>query len=133
MHEDLPGRQQLDVALVRGAEWFADRESKLDVVKIDVQGHEHAVVEGLLPLLAASGEGLRLLLELSPRSLRRAGSSGRALIESLATLDLPFHIVDHIEHRLVACSGAELATWCDNVDSCPDDEGFMNIFLGQGV
>ena len=40
------------------------------------------------------------------------GSSGRELITSLGELGRPFWIVDHIEHRLVASSGEELATWC---------------------
>jgi FkbM family methyltransferase len=133
LHEEVPGREQVAVRLERGSDWFTGRESRLDLVKIDVQGHEYEVLLGLQPLLRASGGGLRILLELSPRSLRAAGSSGRELIESLANLRLPFHIVDHIEHRLVACDAEDLAGWCDNVDSYPDDAGFMNIFLGQGV
>ena len=87
----------------------------------------------MLPLLAASGERLRLLLELTPLSLRSAGSSGAALIDTLAGLALPFHIVDHIEHRLVATDAEALATWCNNVDSVPGDAGFMNILLGRTV
>ena len=90
----------VEVDLVKGATWFAGREQRLDVVKIDVQGAEHAVVCGLLPLLAASGPTLRLLVELTPASLRSAGASGADLIGTLATLELPFYIVDHIEQRL---------------------------------
>jgi FkbM family methyltransferase len=131
LHEEVGGRRRLPVKLVAGAAWFEGRESQLDMVKIDVQGAEYAVVRGLLPLLAASGSRLHMLVELTPLSLRAAGSSGRALLELLATLGLPFHIVDHVEHRLVATDVEALATWCDNVDACPGDAGFMNIFLGQ--
>ena len=91
------------------------------------------MILGLLPLLRASGERLRILLELTPRSLRAAGTSGRALIETLAGLDLPFAIVDHVAHRLVPSGAEALATWCDNIDRCPEDAGFMNIFLGPTV
>lgn len=133
LHAEVPGRARLAVATERGDDWFRGRERALDFVKIDVQGHEYEALNGLLPLLVASGKGLRLLVELTPRSLRCAGSSGRQLIELLARLELPFHIVDHLEHRLVASDADALATWCDNVDSYPDDAGFMNIFLGQGV
>ena len=118
---------------MEGAGWFAARATRLDVVKIDVQGAEHAVVRGLLPLLAAGGPTLRLLIELTPASLRAAGSSGAALIDSLATLDLPFHIVDHIEHRLAPTTADALATWCSNLDACPEDAGFMNIWVGAAV
>lgn len=133
LYEEKPGRDSVPVALEAGAEWFSGRESRLDLVKVDVQGAEHAVIDGLFPLLSASGPGLKILLELTPGSLRVAGSSGRALVESLAALELPFHIVDHIEKRLVPSDAEALATWCDNLDAYPEDRGFMNIFLGQAL
>ena len=123
----------IPVELVAGVDWFAGKEHRLDVVKIDVQGAEHAVIKGLLPLLAASGAGLHMLVELTPHSLRAAGTSGAELIASLETLQLPFHIVDHMEHRLVPSTARELATWCSNLDAYPEDEGFMNIFLGEAL
>jgi FkbM family methyltransferase len=142
LHPDNLGDHQLsaearassiEVALVEGAAWFAGREARLDVVKIDVQGAEHAVVRGLLPLLAASGPTLRLLVELTPASLRAAGTSGAALIGTLATLELPFYIVDHTEHRLAPTTADALATWCSNLDAYPEDAGFMNIWVGAAV
>lgn len=133
LHEETPGRDSVPVALAVGAEWFRGRESRLDLVKVDVQGAEYEVVQGLFPLLSASSPGLRILLELTPGSLRQAGSSGRALVQRLAALELPFHIVDHLEQRLVATDAEALATWCDNLDAYPEDRGFMNIFLGQAL
>ena len=142
LHPDNLGDHQLsaescassvEVDLVEGAPWFAGREQRLDVVKIDVQGAEHAVVCGLLPLLAASGPTLRLLVELTPASLRAAGTSGAALIGTLATLELPFYIVDHIEQRLAPTTASALATWCSNLDAYPEDAGFMNIWVGAAV
>ena len=59
-----------------------------------------------------------------------AGTSGRALIELLAQLDLPISIVDHVEHRLVPSDADALATWSDNVDATPGDRGFMNLWVG---
>ena len=133
LHAGGDERDSVRVPLLQGSHWFDGRESGLDFVKIDVQGAEHEVVKGLLPLLQASGEGLRILLELTPLSLREAGTSGRALIETLATLGLPFAIVDHVEHQLAPVTAEALATWCDNIDSCPEDAGFMNIFVGAPV
>jgi FkbM family methyltransferase len=126
-------RESVEVQLYAGADWFAGREARLDVVKIDVQGAEHAVVRGLLPLLRASGRKLRILLELTPLSLRQAGTSGASLVETLASLELPFAIVDHLEHQLVPTTAEALTTWCNNVDAYPEDAGFMNIFVGPAV
>lgn len=125
------GRARRDIRLLHGAEHLARHGVRPGLVKIDTQGSEYAVVTGLMPLLRTCTPDLRLLIELTPFSLRAAGASGRALVTALEELALPFWIVDHIEHRLVPTSAAALCEWCDNVDAVPGDEGFMNIFLGS--
>ncbi|GHD12328.1 hypothetical protein GCM10007052_13070 [Halioglobus japonicus] len=126
-------RQSVAIELLNGSDYLAPRIGNIDLLKIDTQGSEHGVVLGLLPLLQAQSVPARIIVELTPRSLRQCGSSGRELIESLATLEAPFWIIDHIEHRLVGSSAQELAQWCDNVDAVPEDEGFMNILVGPGL
>jgi FkbM family methyltransferase len=126
-------RQSVAVELLAGVDVFSNGDVRLDLVKIDTQGAEQAVVQGLLPLLRESGATLKMLIELTPFSLRQAGTTGSDFVALLATLDLPFCIVDHIEHQLVSVSVAELQRWCANVDECAEDKGFMNIFLGAQV
>ncbi len=126
-------RRSLAVTLYNGADFLRNRLTRLDLLKIDVQGAEYAVMAGLLPLLVALPRVPRIIIELTPLSLRQAGSSGRALIELLATLGQPLWIIDHIEHRLAACSPTELARWCDDVDAVAGDMGFMNILVGPAV
>jgi FkbM family methyltransferase len=124
-------RPSLQVPLLRGDEYLRGRAAQIDFVKVDVQGAEYAALAGLMPLLRVQRSSLRLLVELTPLALRESGSSGRALIALLAELHRPFWIVDHVEHRLVASSAAELADWCDAVDAVPGDAGFMNIWVGS--
>jgi FkbM family methyltransferase len=126
-------RHSLAITLCRGADFLRDKLQRLDLLKIDVQGAEYAVMAGLLPLLVELPRLPRIIIELTPLSLRQAGSSGRALIELLATLGQPLWIIDHIEHRLAGCSPAELAQWCDDVDAVAGDMGFMNILAGPAV
>ena len=126
-------RERIPVPLVKGGEYLQHRIARLDLLKVDTQGSEFRVMSGLMPLLRELPPPLRILIELTPLSLRDAGSSGRALIELLATLSQPFWIVDHIEHRLVASSAEELARWCDDVDAVKGDSGFMNILVGTEV
>ncbi|WP_240732696.1 FkbM family methyltransferase [Halioglobus maricola] len=123
-------RRSVAISLLNGTDYLVARTNRIDLLKIDTQGSEYGVVAGLLPLLQAQAAPCRIIVELTPRSLRQCGSSGRQLIELLAQLNQPFWIVDHIEHRLVASDAAELAQWCDNVDAVPEDEGFMNIMVG---
>ncbi|MFK8022139.1 MAG: FkbM family methyltransferase [Pseudomonadales bacterium] len=124
-------RQSVDIELLNGTSYLRPRLSRLDFLKVDVQGAEIEVMAGLMPLLLELNAYPDVLIELTPYSLVQAGGSGRQLIELLARLNLPFWIVDHIEHDLVASTAEELAVWCDNVESCGDDQGFMNIMLSK--
>jgi FkbM family methyltransferase len=126
-------RRSVAVALHHGADFLRQRLTRLDLLKVDVQGAEYGVMAGLLPLLLELPRLPRIIIELTPLSLRQAGSSGRALIELLATLGQPLWIIDHIEHRQAASNAAELARWCDNVDAVAGDMGFMNILVGPAV
>lgn len=125
------GRQTEPVRILAGDAYFAGRMERADVVKIDTQGTEAAVVSGLWQLLQRSRPALQMLIELTPFALRHAGSTGRALVELLAELALPLAIVDHENRRVVPESAEALCRWCDNVDSTPQDQGFMNIFVGE--
>ena len=123
-------RVEESISLLCGADALAEHCDHIDLLKIDTQGSELAVIEGLWSLLTQSPK-LRILIELTPFSLALAGASGRQLVERLALLDLPFHIVDHLEARLVSSDAEALAQWCDNVEDTPRDRGFMNIFVGS--
>ena len=123
-------RRSRAIRLLNGAEFLAGKLQRLDLLKIDTQGSEYGVVDGLMPLLQAMPKPPRIIVELTPLSLRQCGNSGRALIELLSQLQQPMWIIDHIEHRTVASTAAELASWCDNVDAVPGDAGFMNILVG---
>ena len=123
-------RESLPIKLYNGSDYLRPRITRMDLLKVDTQGSEYEVMLGLLPLLQELPRAPRIIIELTPFSLREAGASGRKLIELLATLDQPFWIIDHIEHRLAASNAAELAQWCDNVDGSTGDRGFMNILLG---
>tara|TARA_R110002110_G_scaffold3754_1_gene19496 strand:- start:16394 stop:17203 length:810 start_codon:yes stop_codon:yes gene_type:complete len=133
IHSSDERRDSVPVRLCHGSDYLEPLVSRIDLLKIDTQGAEYAVVKGLLPLLLGLPEKPSVLIELTPLSLRQAGSSGRQLIALLEQLQRPFWIVDHIEHRLVACAPQALAQWCDNVDAVDGDAGFMNILVGPGL
>lgn len=124
-------RASLPITLYHGARYLAERVQRIDLLKVDTQGSEFHVMAGLMPLLRELQNPPHIIIELTPHALRDAGSSGRALIELLATLGQPLWIIDHIEHRLAASSAEELALWCDNWDAVAEARGFMNILVGS--
>lgn len=124
-------RASLPISLYNGSQYLSGRLRRLDLLKVDTQGSEYEVMLGLLPLLQRLPYIPRIIIELTPLSLRQAGASGRALIELLAGLGQPLWIIDHIEHRLAISNAEELSQWCDNVDAVAGDAGFMNILVGS--
>ena len=126
-------RRSTAITVLNGANFLGGKLQCIDLLKIDTQGSEFGVVQGLMPLLTSMAAAPRIIIELTPLSLRQCGSSGRMLIELLSELGQPMWIIDHLEHRLVASSCAELAQWSDNVDAVAGDAGFMNILVGKGL
>lgn len=131
IYADEDSRESLDIRLLKGADYLPGRTERVDLIKIDVQGAEFKAMLGLMPFLMGLDEKPDILLELTPYSLLQAGSRGSQLITLLEDLQQEFLIVDHIEHQLVPTTALELRRWCDNVDSCAGDRGFMNILLSS--
>ena len=123
-------RNSVPIVLQRGSDYLAERIERLHLLKIDTQGSEFQVIEGLMPLLVGLESKPRIIVELTPHSLRQAGASGRALMELLATLGQPFWMIDHIEHSLIPSSSEALAVWSDNWDKVEEARGFVNILIG---
>jgi len=124
-------RDSVPIRQYRGSEYLAGRVDRIDLVKVDTQGSEYQVIAGLMPLLEALDTRPRFIVELTPHALRRAGASGRALVELLGTLGLPMWIIDHTRGRLHPSSTGALSRWCDNWDAVPESRGFMNILVGE--
>ncbi|MGB1139856.1 MAG: FkbM family methyltransferase [Halioglobus sp.] len=130
IYSDGTGRSAVSIALYNGSDLLAPLTPRIDVMKVDTQGSEWQVMQGIAPLLERQDTTPHIMIELTPFSLAQAGSSGRELIELLDALCESMWIIDHVEHRLVPCEAEALAVWCDNVAATPGDRGFMNILAG---
>jgi FkbM family methyltransferase len=98
----------------------ADLEGeRVDLVKIDVQGAESAVIAGGGAVLARPG--VRLLLELWPPGLAGAGTPAAELLADLEARGFVLHLV---EHPLRAIGIAEALA---AAEGHPD--GFVNLYL----
>ena len=75
-------------------------ERAVDVVKIDVEGAELAVLDGLAPVLERSPSAV-LFVECNPDTLAAAGTSALALLDRLAQLGLRAQAIDEAGGRLV--------------------------------
>ena len=131
LYPDEKNRNSISVTLRHGSRLLSNDFRYLDFVKIDVQGSEYEVLDGLMPMFLGLPSPPRMLIELTPYSLRTAGASGEALINLLREFGAHLWLVDHINHELIPSTADELCTWCNNVDATCGDRGFINIFVGD--
>ena len=104
---------------------------RIDLLKVDTQGSETAVLQGLAGTLGRSA-GVRALVEFWPAGLRRAGSDGRgfaaALLPLLDAAGQQLYRIDHEAERLLPLDVDEL----DGLGRALDvGGGFCNLFVGR--
>jgi FkbM family methyltransferase len=111
-----PGNTTLDAnvvkaaqlaAVARGDELFAGRG--FDVVKIDVQGAETDVLEGMREVLAGS-PGVRLVVEFFPEAISQRGQEPGDVLQFYRSLG--FDRVVELEGRLLRLDDGEVLALC---------------------
>jgi FkbM family methyltransferase len=123
------GRDSTDIALVNGAELFHDKREKIDFLKIDTQGSECQVIEGLATSLEYSLPDLVMLLEFSPNSIIKTGATGTALLNLLEPLAGYFYILDGKAGDLIPISMEQVRKWCKLTELDTASEGFINLIF----
>lgn len=122
-------RDMVHVRMARGDDVLPRTCTQIDFLKIDTQGAETFVVEGLAGRIRSSLGTIRMIVEFWPSGLARSGSSARALVELLAEFGLAFNVIDHIEQRLLPATPEELIRAAEEGDFKPPSDGFVNLYL----
>ena len=79
------GRESIELPVITLDDYFRDR--RVDFIKVDVQGAEHAVLRGAARLIQ-DNPAMRLLIEFWPYGLRQAGTEPSALLDFIKSLGL---------------------------------------------
>lgn len=107
-------------AIARGDELFEGRS--FDVIKIDVQGHELEVVQGLCDTLGRARD-VALVVEYFPGALQERGMSPLEPLRLYRSLGL--HRVADVAGKLRRLEDEELVTLCQSSGK----NGFVNLLL----
>lgn len=78
-HDD---RNSLVIETVTLDDFFKDKENRIDIIKMDVEGAEMLVLQGMSEILKRNND-LKIFTEFSPTMLRRAGSSPEEYLKQL--------------------------------------------------
>ena len=116
------GRNTIKVKCTTVDDYFPSG-TKVDVIKMDVQGAEAAAFRGMQRLLEEN-ENIQVIWELSPAQLEDAGSSAEELLTWLDALGFSFTIVDDASGEVQRSSIEEV------LSSCPCDS-YLNILCDR--
>jgi FkbM family methyltransferase len=76
-------RPTVDVEAVRLDEYFKDQERAIDVLKMDTQGAEGMILEGMTGLLEGRTDGPTIFMEFWPYALKGMGTDAGDLLKKL--------------------------------------------------
>lgn len=125
-----PGeRHTREITLVKGDEHLAPLTTRIDFLKVDTQGAEYFVLQGLFPLLVQNRNHLRMIVEICPYGIRHSGACGHDVVKLLDALGMHYYIIDHLQHRLIPAQAHHLDDWIRELAEQPLNEGFINLFV----
>jgi FkbM family methyltransferase len=131
IYDNNEDRRKQPILLVNGDTHTQQFLNQVNLIKIDTQGAEWQVLQGIKELIKKSLPQLQMILEFSPNSLRLAGSKPDDLLQYIFSLKLPIAMIDHINHQLIPTSFEEMKAWSDATKPDINDLGFFNLFIGK--
>ena len=84
-------RPSVDVEAVRLDEYFKDHERGIDLIKMDTQGAEGLILEGMTGLLEGRTDGPTIFMEFWPHGLEGMGTDAGALLQTLQSYHYHFY------------------------------------------
>lgn len=122
-------RSHRRISLVHGDTHLGERTQRIDFLKIDTQGAEYFVVNGLQQLIRHNRDQLRLVLEFCPYGIRHSGADGHELVRLLDDFGMQLQIIDHQQQCLIPAQAHHLNEWVSRMADEPQNEGFVNLLL----
>ncbi len=118
-----------EISLVHGGEHVGQQTQKINFLKVDTQGAEFFVMNGLKQLIMDNREHLHIMLEFCPYGIRHSGAAGHDLVQLLEDIGMQLHIVDHQQACLIPAQTRHLSEWVTAMANEPDNEGFINLLV----
>lgn len=121
------GRRTITIPCTSMDDYFRGRESRVDFIKMDIQGFECRALRGMQETLGQS-EKVRLTAEFWPHGLVRAGDSPEELIRLLELNGFKLYDIDENTGSIGPVDVARLLASHD-----PDTKSFTNLFCVKGA
>ncbi len=89
-HQTEEERESIEVGAVALDDYFKDYEGRIDFVKIDTQGAEAVIIEGMDQLIK-DNDDMRMVVEFWPYGLSQFGADSNELLEKLRSYGFDFY------------------------------------------
>jgi FkbM family methyltransferase len=118
LHQQDPGDQLVEVDAVTLDELVGE-PGLLSAIKIDVEGAELEVLEGMPRVLNGASASLCVFLECNPSALRRAGRTPAQLLAALRELQLQPQVIDDEAKALLGAEAIDTISGYANLVCAP--------------
>ncbi len=90
------GNNYVEVEIIKLDEYFENKNFKVDVIKMDIEGAEGLAFEGMQKILSAN-KNIKIFSEIIPTQLEKTGINGENYLNMLTYLG--FNIYEIIEEK----------------------------------
>ena len=118
----------VEVPAVALDDWFAGRDTRIDLVKMDTQGSEARIIDGMAGLIESNRDRIRMIVEFWPFGLAGAGDSARGLVERLRRFGLAVQKIDETHSEPVPTTWEQLLQEAETLYR-PATQNFTNLLL----
>jgi FkbM family methyltransferase len=105
-------------------EFLDDMPEKKVVVKIDTEGHEIQVLEGMKEILLR--KDVKVVIEFNPKCLKSAGFDPSNFLESINQLGLDIYIIDDNNRHILKLNQEHIGCW-EKIISENTDRTYTNL------
>jgi FkbM family methyltransferase len=121
------GRRSIPVEVVSLDDYFKRSKAPIDFIKIDVQGAEMAVIDGMNDILGdhSKTRNLQTLIEFCPLALEEFGSNASEFLKRLDCWGLKIHFLDPKKRKIEPIQ-PETFTW----DNWPREK-YVNLLCSR--
>ena len=96
--DDYTSKEEVQSVTVDG---FLPEGAKVAFIKMDIQGFEYTALQGMKRTLQQNEEHLKMLMELWPAGLKKAGASAIQLFDFLTQMDFELYLMENKKMSLL--------------------------------
>ena len=100
-------RPSIEITAVALDDYFMSNPVKVNFIKMDVQGAEGQVMQGMECLLERGSAG-QIIFEFWPLGMRRAGDEAKDVVKQLIRHGFTIHLIDERQERVMAVTPERL-------------------------